>query len=97
MKFKLLTPFAAAAIILSGCQEQKKQDVKFSCQYPVTYTIDTIQSLTTEDIIKDGKIGTKVKGRGSALQHFRLRRLFEANNETDSPPNVGGVWQSIWR
>ncbi len=23
MKFKLLTPFAAAAILISGCQEQK--------------------------------------------------------------------------
>ena len=62
MKFKLLIPFAAAALIFSGCQEQKKQDVKFSCQYPVTYSIDAIQSLAIEDVIKDGKTGTKVKG-----------------------------------
>ena len=62
MKFRLLTTLAATALIISGCQEQKKQDVKFSCQYPVTYAIDNIQSLAIEDIIKDGNIGTKVKG-----------------------------------
>ena len=59
--FILIALFAAMPIAIWG-QEQKKQDVKFSCQYPVIYAIDTKQSLTTEDIIKDGKPGAKVKG-----------------------------------
>ena len=62
MKIKLLIPLTAAFLMAAGCQEPKKQDVKFSCQCPVTYDIEPIQSLVIEDIIKDGKNGTKVKG-----------------------------------
>ncbi len=62
MKIKLLIPLTAAILSLASCQEPQKQDAKFSCQHPVTYVIDPIQSLVIEDIIKDGKIGTKVKG-----------------------------------
>ena len=62
MKIKLLIPLTASIMITIGCQQQKKQDVKFSCQYPVTYAIDTIQNLAIEDIIKDSKPGSKVKG-----------------------------------
>ena len=62
MKFNFLTSFATALLIITGCQEQKKQEVNFSCQYPVTYALDAIQSLAIEDIINNGKPGSKVKG-----------------------------------
>ncbi|MBO4243845.1 MAG: SdiA-regulated domain-containing protein [Bacteroidales bacterium] len=62
MKIRLLTCSVLAAIAFSGCEQTPKQQAQFSCQYPVTYSLDSIQNLAIEDIIKDGKIGAKVKG-----------------------------------
>ena len=51
---------AASALLVVGCQKQK--EARFSCDYTITYHIDSISSLSVSDIIDHGQPGPKVRG-----------------------------------